>query len=178
MVPARALPGAGGVRVESSDFFLTLGEMAVTLAGFASVVVVFNRRETGTWDRADVTRLQGMLGASLSAAFFSMLPVGLHRAGVSEAAVWSVSSFVLSCLMIFVVVVIFGKIRSLPSGSYSRPGFHLMRGSLALVAFLLVLNAFSLGFTGGPAIYILAVALLLVVAGVLFIRMVILPLTE
>jgi hypothetical protein len=166
------------VRVESSDFFLTLGEMAVTLAGFASVVVVFNRRESGTWDRADVTRLRGMLGASLNAAFFSMLPVGLHRAGVSEAAVWSVSSFVLSCLMMFVVVVIFGQIRSLPSGSYSRPGSHLMRGSLALVAFLLVLNAFSLGFTGGPAIYILAVALLLVMAGVLFIRMVILPLTE
>ena len=164
--------------MESSDFFLTLGEMAVTLAGFASVVVVFNRRESGTWDRVDVTRLRGMLGASLNAAFFSMLPVGLHRAGVSEAAVWSVSSFVLSCLMMFIVVVVFGRIRSLPSGSYSRPGFHLMRGSLALMAFLLVLNTFSLGFTGGPAIYILAVALLLVLAGVAFVRMVILPLEE
>jgi hypothetical protein len=166
------------VRVESSDFFLTLGEIAITLSGFASVVVVFNRRERGAWDRVDIERLKGMLGASLNAAFFSMLPVGLHRAGVSEAAVWSVSSFVLSCLMMFIVVVVFGQIRSLPSGSYSRPGSHLMRGSLALVAFLLVLNTFSLGFTGGPAIYILAVALLLVLAGVVFVRMVILPLTE
>jgi hypothetical protein len=166
------------VRVESSDFFLTLGEIAITLSGFASVVVVFNRRESGTWDRADIARLKGMLGASLSAAFFSMLPIGLHRAGLSETAAWSVSSFVLSCLMMFVVVVVFGRVLSLPSGSYNRPGSHLMRGSLALVAFLLVLNTFSLGFTGGPAIYILAVALLLVLAGVVFVRMVILPLTE
>ena len=164
--------------MESSDFFLTLGEIAITLSGFASVVVVFIRRESGTWDRADITRLRGMLGASLNAAFFSMLPVGLHRAGVSEAAVWSVSSFALSCLMMFVVVVVFGRVLSLPSGSYNRPGAHLMRGSLALVAFLLVLNTFSLGFTGGPAIYILAVALMLVLAGVAFVRMVLLPLTE
>jgi hypothetical protein len=167
------------VRVESSDFFLTLGEIAITLSGFASVVVVFNRRESGTWDRADIERLKGMLGASLNAAFFSMLPVGLHRAGVSEAAVWSVSSFLLSCLMMFVVVVVLGRrILSLPSDSYSRPLSHLMRGSLALVAFLLVLNTFSLGFAGGPAVYILAVALMLVLAGVAFVRMVILPLTE
>ena len=164
--------------MESSDFFLTLGEIAITLSGFASVVVVFNRRESGTWDRVDIARLKGMLGASLNAAFFSMLPVGLHRAGVSEAGVWSVSSFVLSCMMMFIAVVVFGRINSLPSGSYNRSGFHLMRGSVALVAFLLMLNTFSLGFTGGPAIYILAVALLLVLAGVLFVRMVILPLTK
>jgi hypothetical protein len=171
-------PLAGGVRVESSDFFLTLGEIAVTLSGFASVVVIFNRRESGSWDRVDIIRLRGMLGTSLSAAFFSVLPVGLHGAGVSEAAAWSVSSLGLGCLMIFAVVVVFGRLRSLPSDSFSRPGSHLMRGSLVLVAFLLVLNAFSLGLTSGPAIYIFAVALLLVLAGVLFWRMVTLPLTE
>ena len=70
--------------MESSDLFLTLGEIAVTLAGFASIVVVFNRRESGTWERADVSRLRGMLATSLYAAFFSVLPIGIHRAGVSE----------------------------------------------------------------------------------------------
>jgi hypothetical protein len=80
--------------------------------------------------------------------------------------------------MMSVVFVIFGQNRSLPADSYSRPLSHLMSGSMALVAFLLVLNAFSLGLTGGPAVYILAVALLLLQAGALFMRLVLLPLTE
>jgi hypothetical protein len=164
--------------MHSSDFFLTLGEIAVTLAGFASVVVVFNRRESDTWERADISRLRGMVGASLYAAFFSVLPVGLHRAGVSEAAAWSVSSFALSCCMAFVVILISRQNRSLPSASYSRPLSHFMRTSMALAALLLLLNAFELGLSGGPAVYIFSVMLMLTISGALFMRLVLLPLGE
>jgi len=171
-------PLRGGTKVESSDFFPTLGEIAVTLAGFASIVVVFNRRESGTWERADVSRLRGMLASSLYAAFFAVLPVGLHRAGVSEAAAWSVSSFALSCFLMLGVVFIFRQNRSLPSESYSRPLQHFMRSSVALAALLLLLNAVPLGLTGGPAAYIFAVVLLLVLSVALLTLLENLPLRE
>ncbi len=164
--------------MESSDFFLTLGEIAVTLAGFASVVVVFNRRESGTWERADISRLTGMLASSLMAAFFSMLPVGLQGAGLSEPAAWSVSSFALGCWMTVGVIVVYRRNRSLPSASYSRALSFFMRASMAVAALLLLLNAFALGLSGGPAVYIFAVVLLLAISGVLFMRLVLLPLRE
>ncbi len=67
--------------MENSDFFLTLGEIAAALAGFASVVTIFKRRPTGAWAPADGARFRAMLGTSLSAAFFSVLPVALYHAG-------------------------------------------------------------------------------------------------
>jgi len=164
--------------VGSSDFFLTLGEIAVTLAGFSSVVVVFNRRESGKWEPADIARLRGMLGSSLGAALFSVLPVGIHRAGVAEATAWSVSSFVMSCWMMFVVFVVFRRNRLLLAESYSLRLNRAMIASMAIAALLLQMNAFSLGLTVGPAAYIFAVVLVLVQAGVLFMRLVMLPLAE
>ena len=164
--------------MHSSDFFLTLGEIAVTLAGFASVVVVFNRRGSSTWERADISRLTGMLYSSLGAAFFSMLPVGLHRAGVSEPAAWAVSSFALGCWMTVGVIAVSRQNRSLPSASYSRALSLFIRASMAVAALLLLLNAFALGLSGGPAVYIFAVVLLLAISGVLFMRLVLLPLRE
>ena len=76
------------------------------------------------------------------------------------------------------VVVIFWQNRSLPSESYSRPLQHFMGSSMALAALLLLLNAVPLGLTGGPAAYIFAVLLLLVISGALFMRLVLLPLRE
>ena len=164
--------------MKSSDFFLTLGEIAVTLAGFASVVVVFKRRESGVWEPADLSRLRGMLGSSLSAAFFSMLPVGLHRAGVSESTAWSVSSLALACSSVAAVYFVSRLILSLPSSSFSRALALFMLASLALAALLLLLNAFAILLPGGPAAYIFTVLLMLVFSGVLFMRLVVLPLEE
>ncbi len=166
------------MRVDSSDFFLTLGEIAVTLAGFSSVVVVFNRRESGKWELADIARLRGMLGSSLGAAFFSVLPVGIHRAGALEATAWSVSSFGLSCWLMFVLFVVSRRNRLLTAESYSLHLNRAMSASMAIAALLLLMSAFSLGLTVGPAVYIFAVLMLLVQAGVLFMRLVALPLEE
>lgn len=159
--------------MESSDFFLTLGEIAVTLAGFAGVVVVFRRRESGAWEAADLSRLRGMLGLSLGAGFFAVVPVGLHRAGASEATAWSVCSLALACWLLAVVYRVSRAARSLPASSFSQFLTWFMLASQALAGLGLLLNAFAILLPGGPAAYIFAVVLMLTNSGVLFMRLVI-----
>lgn len=159
--------------MESSDFFLALGEIAVTLAGFASVVVVF-KRESGVWDATDLARLRGMLGLSLSAALFSVLPVGLHNAGASASTAWSVSSFALATFTFVMLCLLPRLSRSLPASSFSRSLMNVYLGCLALMASALLLNGFPTLLPGGPAAYIFALPLSLVLSGVLFMRLVVL----
>jgi hypothetical protein len=49
---------------------------------------------------------------------------------------------------------------------------------MALAALLLFLNSLALGLSGGPAVYIFAVLLMLVIAGAMFMRLVLAPLAE
>jgi len=53
---------------------LTLAEVAITMAGFSAVVIIFKKRETGTWFKSDADRFQGMVTHAIIAALFCFLP--------------------------------------------------------------------------------------------------------
>jgi hypothetical protein len=70
----------------------TIAEVSVAFTGFTGVVAVFGRRPGAPWDSLEVFRFRVLLGASLAALLFSLLPLLLHHAGLSEVATWRTAS--------------------------------------------------------------------------------------
>lgn len=69
-----------------------LTEIAVALAGFTGVVVVFGSRSAGTWLPGDRLRMGFMLEASLTAGGFSLLALVLYSSLKNAGDVWAIVS--------------------------------------------------------------------------------------
>jgi hypothetical protein len=70
-----------------------VAELAVALAGFASIVAVIGQRQGRDSTEIDAIRLQWMLGISLYTAACALLPSLPLNAGVSENLTWRMCSF-------------------------------------------------------------------------------------
>lgn len=77
--------------IDAGDVLLSLAEIAVAFAGFASIVAIFQRSSDQDGDAFDVFRFWVMLEFSFAALFFSLFPLLLGFLGLSVAVVWSVS---------------------------------------------------------------------------------------
>jgi hypothetical protein len=155
---------------DHSDLLLTMAEVAVAFAGFASITVLFRGRSDGKWAIPDVFRYGAMLRGSLCACLFSLLPVVLLRAGVSEYWTWPLTSVGLlaySILLSRVFVVLFR--------AGARANAEIARNAIAasLIFSLQLLNLLSLGFHREAAPVLLGVGLLLANAGANFYRLVV-----
>jgi hypothetical protein len=64
----------------------TLAEVAITLAGFSGVVVVFRLRGAQSWSPAELRFLWLFIGDSFLVLFFSLLPFPLALANWSDDA--------------------------------------------------------------------------------------------
>lgn len=160
---------------DHSDLLLTIAEVAVAFAGFASITVLFRGRGAGKWAIPDVFRYGAMLRGSLCACLFSLLPIVLFRAGISEYWTWTLSSAGLlaySTLMSRVFVVLFRV--------GARANAEIARNAIAvgLNFSLQLLNLLGLGFDREAAPVLLGVGLLLANAGANFYRLVVVTPSE
>ena len=78
----------------NADFFLTLAQISVNFAGFAGVVNTLGRSNLNP--KARSFRVRSLIGWSLFAFFFSMLPFFVGQFGLLEPQVWRVCCFVLA----------------------------------------------------------------------------------
>jgi hypothetical protein len=147
-----------------------MAEVSVAFAGFASITVLFRGRSAGEWKFADVLRYGAMLRGSLSACFFSLLPVVLLRAGLSETWTWSVASVGLlaygaAASRVFVLLFRVG----------ARATAEIVRNAIisSLVFSLQLVNLLGLGFDREAAPVLVGVGLLLTNAGANFYRLVV-----
>ena len=62
-----------------TDTLLSLAQLAVAITGFASIVLVFQRRESGRWARSGANSFNGMLFHSMAALVSCLLPVRSRR---------------------------------------------------------------------------------------------------
>ena len=76
--------------MQDSDLLLTISEVAVAFAGFASLVSVLGQRSSRDDVRVSSIRMRAMVLYSLLVVAFSLLPFVLNRYGLSEVAVWRV----------------------------------------------------------------------------------------
>jgi hypothetical protein len=159
--------------VEGEAILQTTAEVSVALAGFTGVVAAFGQRGRN-WTSLDTMRFQIMLGSSLAALLFSILPLAVHYIGVGLAATWAISSALLAgwCLMMPLV----DTYRWRRAGASVDAQFRIWMAVLLLcIAGVAVvtqaLNALDVGFhrTFGP--YFLGLCCVLLTCAVMFIRL-------
>jgi hypothetical protein len=73
--------------MEHSDTLLTLAEIAVAFAGFASLISLLGRSS----EFLDGSRLVGMVRTALLAAAFAVVPLVPYALGFSEGSAWRIS---------------------------------------------------------------------------------------
>ena len=148
-----------------SEALYALAEIAVAMAGFSSIVVLFKRSDSGTWNPADADRFHGMLLHSMAAVFFCLFPSLVAVFAGSEAAVWTIASAVLGAQVLLHSVVIF----NLPS----TRGAARLAIVLALgVVVLQILNILAIHFAREFRPYLVGVLWHLLHAGGLFVGLV------
>lgn len=117
-------------------------------------------------------QVSAMIGFSLIAALFSLVPLVLSAAGLSDAAAWRFSSIGLLAAMLGWTAVGISRSRDLRRSGYRPPRIvgMLIRTITAFV--LLVLLANALGFVGlyAGGAYVACVFIPLVYAAFFFLR--------
>jgi len=162
------MPGSLGRRATKrilvNETLLTIAEVSVGFAGFASIVTVLGKRSDAEAFQ-DALRIRVMLVYSLSVVFLCFLPAILRGYAVPEATVWRLSSAVLAgtALVLFFTIIrprASVVVTSLPyTRTYKALGFSL---SLA-PALACGLAAAGIGSQLASATYLLSLALLLLV---------------
>jgi hypothetical protein len=160
---------------EHADLLLTMAEVSVAFAGFASITVLFRGRSAGEWTTPDRLRYGAMLRGSLCACLFSLFPIVLFQAGVSETWTWSVTS---ACLLVYGIAM--SRVFVFLFRVGARANVEIIRNMTAagLNVFFQLLNLVGVGFHHEAAPVLLGLGLLLANAGANFYRLVVVNLSE
>lgn len=154
------------------DTFHTLAEVAVGFAGFASIAVLFRRRDRGEWAPEDALRYRAMLLGSLVACAFSLLPTLLAPFQMPSSVLWA------SCSGLLLVYASWRAITVVPIAlrvDFTTPSAWVTRLLVILVVPLQAANLIGAPLGRGQALYLAGVGLLLLNAGVNFFRLVAVP---
>lgn len=73
-----------------------IAEVAIAIAGFTGVVVVFGSRARGEWTPAETSSLWLLLSQALVVTLFSFLPILLDSGGLEGRLLWRVSNGMLA----------------------------------------------------------------------------------
>src|SRR5947199_4751568 len=81
-------------KMQPNEALSASAQVAVTLAGFAGVVVAFRNRAVHEWSKIDKFRLQILLGNSALPFLLSIFAMLLLTTGLNEQAIWRLCSIV------------------------------------------------------------------------------------
>ncbi|MGH0037224.1 MAG: hypothetical protein ACQGVK_19540 [Myxococcota bacterium] len=146
----------------------TLAEIAVALAGFSAVVVLFKRRDGGEWATADADRFHGMVLHAMAAVFFSLLPSMIDVFVARPDLVWRIASGLFALQILLHVSVV---LRLASTTGQSR--YFMVVGLLA--AGLLALNGVGVGFEGEFGPYLIGVLWHVLQSATLFVWLIWIP---
>ena len=160
---------------DHADLLLTMAEVSVAFAGFASITVLFRGRNAGEWSTPDRLRYGAMLRGSLCACLFSLFPVVLFQAGVSESWTWSLTSV---CLLVYGIAM--SRVFVFLFRVGARANIEIARNAIAsgLNICFQLLNLAGIGFHREAAPVLLGLGLLLANAGANFYRLVVVSPSE
>jgi hypothetical protein len=158
-----------------ADALLTLAEIALGLAGFTGVIVVFGRDPKAPWHPLDSYRVVRMLSSSLAALFFSLLPEGLRATGMPTVWTWRLSSALLLIYMVLSgrnALVAFRALDSEDRAQFNVRYFPIIVAGGTAVMLALALNAVGALWTPAYAVYYFGVLWQLGFAAFQFVRIV------
>ena len=156
--------------MSESDVLLTIAEVAVAFAGFASLVGVLGHRSSADDPRVIGVRMRGMLLSSLMVVAFSIFPIILVGYGASPNLTWTASSGVLLALTVCYYVWFVGALNALGRVRVTTNKFQrrVIIPTLLTVAISLGVLLVANVFFAMPAVYLTALALLLFQSGFAF----------
>lgn len=150
------------------DYFLTIAELAVALAGFGSLAALIGKRPGGESAAVDAGRLRAMLERSLTAMLLAVLPVSLQHFELPTRLVWGVPA------VLFVLAepyLHFAPIRRMRRVPGYRPGLaYWLSGQIAGLLIVGLLLAGLAGLVPLPPAFGLALVVELSVAATMFLR--------
>ena len=150
-----------------AEALLTIAEIGVAFAGFATVASALLQRSDKKWAAEDAMRFQQLIFASLAVLFYSLLPFAMDLFGVPETLNWRVCSGLLGLVTTGASVGAARRTLSLVSGGKLSATVAATSFLLLLVATTFqVLNAVSIGFSGEVAPYFAGLLCLLALAGI------------
>ena len=151
-----------------TEFFLTIAELSVALAGFGSLASLIGRQPGAESAAVDAGRLRGMLERSLSVMILAIFPVSLTAFGLPSDVVWGVSGallFVSAPLLYWLPV---RRLRRLPE---YQPSFaYRSIGQVGLAISLGLLVSGFLGMLPMMPVYGVALVIELALAAGMFLR--------
>jgi hypothetical protein len=164
-----------------SEILSLVAELAIALAGFASLVAILGNRQARDDVTIEAIRLQGMLEYALITAAFALLPHLPYSAGLSEDLTWRLCSAVFATIGATYLVVAFRRstgVRSYPIGRprgffvpHSRSWVVVSLGLVGSAVTLLLAGAF--GLLPRPEVgYLWGLYAYLSIAALLFLRLV------
>ncbi len=152
----------------------TLAEVAITLAGFSGVAVVFRLRGAQAWSPTELRVLWFLIGDSFLVLFFSLLPFPLALANWSSEALWGFCNALLgSWFIVGNVLALRGERRDriaqqLITVPVITPSLYVMSIGALAMGMALWLSALDLLVPRGQAAYVLGLIALLAFAAVEF----------
>lgn len=146
------------------DTLLTIAEIAVALAGFASIVSVIAQRAEESSRVADSHRLRIMLEVALRNAGFAVLPLPFLEMAPSDPVVWRVGSgLYLAVALVHGVVRLKTQMAIGPRWFTNSTKLLLTATSVACLA-----NIFGLGGAHAFSLYLASLLLGLSASGLAF----------
>ena len=141
----------------------TLAEVAISLAGFGSLLVVLRRSPESPWSEGESADLLIVVGGSLLVLFFALLPLPLAELGLSADADWRASSALLALALLVAYALVWSRRRRLHragiQSSSPRTAAALAQLPLGLAGALLVSAVVRM--PAGAGLYLLALVLTL-----------------
>lgn len=152
----------------------TLAEVAVTLAGFSGVVVVFRLRGAQAWSPTELRILWLLIGDSFLVLFFALLPIPLALANWPYDTLWGFCNGLLgSWFIVGDLLVLRGERRDraaqrLITVPVITPILYIILIVALAMGIALWLSVWNLIVPRGQAVYVLGLIVLLAFAAVEF----------
>ncbi len=157
--------------MDSADILQTIAEIGIGLAGFGGIAAGLGYRARGNWSVDDQVRLMAMAFASLLVVFACLVPFIVHYLAGGEP--WRISALIILPFQAFNLAAYVWANRSGIPPSYNRAAVIVMLIIQIVAAAVLLSVSFDAGPYNQFGRYLLVVFLLLLLASILFIRLLI-----
>jgi hypothetical protein len=168
--PPTAATPSREVRVFESEVLLTIAEVAVAFAGFASLVGILGHQESVDHPLVLSFRMRGMLLTSLLSVAFALVPIILGEYGLGTRPVWTVASLLLLGATLLYVRWLLDMFREMARAQVQTSPLQrrvivpVVLLTLVLLMGILIANV----FVAAPGVYLTALAILLFQSGFAF----------
>jgi len=154
-----------------TDLLFVIAEVGVALAGFSAVIGVLGSRRGTSDTRVDALRLQVMLESSLIVVAAAIIPSLLAHLGIEPRTSWRIASALFLLVQVPGEFLAVKRTRQMPDMKLSWFNTNSINWGLSLGADLIMLGVLlDLFGARSNGCYMLAIFLLLVMSGLLFIQ--------